>query len=382
MAWIPPPDPGPKLCRELQDYIIDCIPQSDIQTLQSCSLVCSEWRPRSQYQLFNKTLSFGRKFSKENLTIRLKGFLDMVASSETILGAVKGLTISHTFLHEDLELLFPNLQSLRIEGTDDYSPVKFTDLLLTKLKCSGLRQLIMRGLSLTNQQSLVSLFRAVGALNPSTPSSLDYLAVHDCDFRWEDGSDTDLLTLYFLNLTLSLEPCHKFAPFLRQFEFRGLRALVVHKYYPDPPGLLCDFINRYREDLHYISFPGFQYTSIEEPQLLDDIKEIRFSEMHNLKELDLHLSHTSSSIVQHIISEVTWSPAVRLKRFSVRLDYNGTSRYAPTDFLLANLATAKADSLEQMDIYVAPKLHDKVLEMVLQKTFHLGGAVRFLRPPQ
>ncbi|KAF5358758.1 hypothetical protein D9758_008556 [Tetrapyrgos nigripes] len=371
---------SPRLYRELEDYIIDCIPQSDVKSLQSCSLVCHDWRPRCQHHLFNKTMTFIRKYPGETCLERLKRFLETAASSHTILHAVKGLIISHTFLYEHLELPFPNLQSLEIIQFEDSSAVELTDSLLTKLKSNHLRQLTLNGMKLANQQFLLSLFQTVGALSSSTPSRLDYLAFYHCQFRWDDGQDPDPTTLHFLNLTLSLSSPSNFAPFLRQFAFRGLRGLHIHRGFQQP----YIIVNQYREHLHSISFHQFRYRSVEtgseEHQLLNTFKEIRFAEMHNLQELNLRHSHTSSSIVQHIISEVTRSPAVRLKRFSVQLDYNGTSRYAPTDLLLANFAIAKADSLEQMDIYTLPTMHDEVLKMVLKKAFSLA-VVRFVRLP-
>jgi hypothetical protein len=274
------------------------------------------------------------------------------------------------------------------EGITIVPAIVFNDSLLTKLKCGNLRHFTMKGIDLASEQSLMSLFRTIGALNPSASSTLRFLALQYCGLKWDD-SDADIspAILSFQNLTLSLKDVQGFAPLLHRFAFRGLRALRLYR--PNQVSeffsLASSFADQYREDLHYISFDAFHCYihpegREEEISTMDAVRVIRFTEMRNLKELDLRASHTSSSIMQYIIREITRSPAVRLRRFSIRLDFVGTVRYPPTDLLLTNLAVAKADSLEEMNIYIARNLHEDVLRMVLPMTWGLNNVV-FIRAP-
>jgi len=84
-----------------------------------------------------------------------------------------------------------------------------------------------------------------------------------------------------------------------------------------------------------------------------------------LTDFFLSQSGSSSSILSHIIEEVTRATAVRPQNFAIRIDYIVGSLH---DRLLVNLLQAKQDSLQAL--YLVSEAREEVLRMALPQTFN------------
>jgi len=261
---------------ELEERLIDNVPQDDTYTLKSCSLVCRSWRLRSQYRLFNKTFSFVPAASDTiertpcsiPVVTRLKRFLKVCSSSPAITRAVKGLRLPLSgVLHGRLKYPFTNLRILEVVGAFDAifgttSTRSLTNIIKSNPK---LAQLAFERLHI-EEEALLRVLRAAGSVNLNNPSSssLRLLAFRNCSFEQAERPPHIPHTFEFHNLALSLCDVHAFEQFTRSFQLVGIRALFFRKLvYNEQPSVdaLVPFINQNCNGIRYISISGLNYRS-------------------------------------------------------------------------------------------------------------------------
>ncbi|KAK7466177.1 hypothetical protein VKT23_004898 [Stygiomarasmius scandens] len=401
---------------ELEEHLIDSIPRSDTETLKSCSLVCQSWRPRSQYLLFNKTISFisrGSDSSAPTNTLApsdLKSFLEIVRSSKTIMHAVCGLRLPRGVLSRDFAypLGLSNLLTLEIADINMYEVVNrihpsFRRLLLQNPK---LKELKFERINV-HEGILIPIFETLKALRlpttskllnakPDQPGSpLRLLSFYKCSFvekPYMQGQsnvtshDTSYpLSLKFQGLTLSLTgTVRNLGDFVETFHIQGLRGIVLGTLLStvreETHEAVATLLNRHVGEIRSLSIRGMTYkTNLLQDgfMILDTFEKVPFSQMYNLTELNLHSCTTSSDAVKYLIEKLTQGSGVNipLERFNVWVDFKEGMLEADDD--LSTLVMVKKDTLKEVTIY-GGGIGEEVLRMALPRTSRFEQ-VRFLR---
>jgi len=262
---------------EIEECLIDSVLEGDTATLQICSLVCRTWRPRSQYRLFNKTISFVSRDSGGRGLEDLKSFLDFARSSPIILHSLHGLRIPHTALTENTgNYPFSNLRVLEIVGTEGGTthplslpgPVHLESTLsksiLLFLKARTIHQLRFERLRI-DDISLLPILEALGCsssgFSPSV-SSLRLLGFRTCSFIRRPVTENSIM-LKFQNLALSLREVEAFENFTRTFEMKGLHAFFLCNPHTMSEEIsfraVGELINQHRREVRCISISRLTY---------------------------------------------------------------------------------------------------------------------------